>query len=562
MKGTSPGAETWPLISVAVAGLLAAACAAGTPAIDESQVRQSGSSTAYQYRRPPQLHDGWAVASAKELGLTREPLERMTEAIRRGSYRNVHAVLIAKDGRLVYEEYFAGVDKRDRTWPVGRNVTVPFVFHRDSLHDIRSAGKSVAATLVGIALGSGAIRSLDEPLFDYFPEHAGLATPEKRRITLRHALTMTTGLEWNEGGVSPEDSTHDEKRMARSHDPAGFVLGRPLAAEPGSKWQYNAGASTLLGYVISRATGESLGAFARTRLFEPLGITTVEWGGPMGWRDIPELHWPSSEPWASVATPTGELWMQARDLLKFAQLYLNGGRWNGNQVVPETWTREALKPQVAQGSSEYGEGVSSRNGYGYHWWFRDFRLPYGELEVSVAYGNGGQRAWVVPQLRLAVVHLAGNYNVLYQGWEANRLLLERIVPWAMGVDTQYRHEHEKTVRALAPGEWPAVQLSPLQRAAYVGIYEERARNAVWADTTRVWERDGVLRMAMPGGGAIDLVPEGDHVFAAGRMEKGQPTKIYWPGERVVFVLKADQVIRYEWRYAGGEEANSTAVRLR
>src|SRR4030095_4891571 len=143
-----------------------------------SQQQQSDETGPTRYRHAPTLDDGCQAASPEELGLRRAPLERMTDELRRGEYPNVHAVLIAKDGRLVYEEYFAGQDRRDRAWPLGpHQETVPIMLHRDSLHDTRSAAKSIAAALVGIAVGSGAIRSLDTSLFDYFPEHAALATP-------------------------------------------------------------------------------------------------------------------------------------------------------------------------------------------------------------------------------------------------------------------------------------------------------------------------------------------------------------------------------------------------
>lgn len=506
-----------------------------------------------RYRTPPQLDDGWRVASPEDVGLARAPLARLTEAVRRGEeYPNVHAVLIAKDGRLVYEEYFGGWDWRDRSWPLGPNVMVPITFHRDSLHDIRSAGKSIAAALVGIAVGSGAIPSVDQPLFDYFPEHAGLATPEKRQISLRHALTMSAGLDWNEGDVSMEAPSNHEKVMARSPDPARFVLARPLVAEPGSTFYYSGGLSTLLGFAVSRATGQSLGAFARERLFEPLEITTVEWGGPMAWNDVPELHWPSSEPWARVATPTGELWMQARDLLKFGQTYLDGGRWNGRRVVPEAWVRESIEPHVALGSQEHGQGVTSHRGYGYQWWHTRYRLPYGDLSVHFAAGNGGQVVWLVPQVGVAAVHLAGNYNMVFSSWRTQKLLLERVIPWALGIEATYRHEMGRPVRGVGPGEWPMVPLTPRERALYVGTYEERVVNARGPERIEVWEEAGVLRMRLRDGGVIDLIPAGDHVFAAGRVQEGRPTEIYWPDERIVFVVDEGRLLRYEWRQVGNE----------
>ena len=226
--------------------LLVSGCATPNP----SRV----ASTDTSYRVPPRLDDGWQVASPEELGLQREPLERLTEVLRSGAeYPNVHSLVIVKDGRLVYEEYFAGEDRRHG--PDGQRQTVTVEFDRDTLHDIRSAGKSVTSALVGIALDSGAIPSLDLPVADYFPEHAERITPETRRITLGHALTMSAGFDWNEGEVPYTDPNNDSERMDADADPASFVLGRGVTTEPGTTWSYNSGLPVLLGLIVSRATG-------------------------------------------------------------------------------------------------------------------------------------------------------------------------------------------------------------------------------------------------------------------------------------------------------------------
>jgi CubicO group peptidase (beta-lactamase class C family) len=202
-------------------------------------------------------------------------------------FPNVHSLLIVKDGRLLYEEYFAGQDRR--YGPDGELHTVDLEFDRDTLHDIRSAGKSVTSALVGIAVDSEAIPSLDVPIADYFPEHSASNTPRKRQITLRHALTMSAGLDWNELDVPYTDPANDSERMSASHDPVSFLLGREVTVEPGTEWYYNSGLPLLLGFVISRATERSFGDYAREALFEPLGITDVEWSGSTAWSEIPEL---------------------------------------------------------------------------------------------------------------------------------------------------------------------------------------------------------------------------------------------------------------------------------
>lgn len=374
---------------------------------------------------PLQLDDGWKVAAAPEAGLDPCLLDSMTSAIRRrDEFVNVHAVLIVKNDRLVYEQYFEGEDRR---WRGTELETVSLSFGPDTLHDIRSAGKSVTSALVGIAVGSGAIPSLEIPLAEYFPEHAALISPDKRSITLLHALMMSAGLDWNEGQVPYTDPTNDAERMDASTEPVRFLLDRPVASEPGTTWSYNSGLPVLLGLAVSRATGRPFGAYAREVLFEPLGITEVEWSGPRAWSDIPELEWDGGEPWARVAQPAGNLWLRPRDLAKFGSLYVNAGRWNGRQVLPAGWVEESTRRHIAvtDAVSEYGE-----HGYGYLWWHDRFHTPGGELEVHSAMGNGQQRLFVVPSLDLVVVHVAGRYNDPEAGWMSERLLLNHIVPAA------------------------------------------------------------------------------------------------------------------------------------
>jgi CubicO group peptidase (beta-lactamase class C family) len=138
------------------------------------------------------VDDGWTTVAPGDAGMDAGPLERLTEAIRRYPDWNIHALLVEHAGRLVYEEYFAGEDNR---W--GQKLGY-VTFDRQTRHDLRSVTKSVVAALVGTAVASEAIPSIDQPVVDVFPECGDLATPESRRITLRHALTMSAGLQWNE----------------------------------------------------------------------------------------------------------------------------------------------------------------------------------------------------------------------------------------------------------------------------------------------------------------------------------------------------------------------------
>jgi CubicO group peptidase (beta-lactamase class C family) len=342
--------------------------------------------------------DGWATASLDACGVERMRIERMTDTIRREPSWKIHAVLIERAGRLVYEEYFAGEDER---WgqPIGH-----VVFNRETKHDLRSLTKSVVSALVGVALTSGAIDSLDTPVVDYFPEYEELQTPERRRITLRHALTMTAGLEWNED-MPYTDPRNDETVMTWSHEPLQYVLSRPIVTEPGVTWRYNGGLTQLLAAILVHATAMPLVAYADATLFRPLGMTDFEWVGDIG----------------GLPAAASGLRLRPRDVAKFASLYLHQGRWNEQEVVPADWVEQSTRRHVAFPNQGAG-------GYAYHWWYGCFTAPSGEVvEAAIAVGNGGQRIFVLPGLSTAVTILAGRYND-FSSSPSEHLLREYILP--------------------------------------------------------------------------------------------------------------------------------------
>ena len=219
---------------------------------------------------PVARDDGWPVASANEDKLIdRGALCRMADRLA-ASDANVHSVLVARGGKLVFEQYFRGSDEIN-SHPVGK-VT----FDADTLHNVKSVSKSVASLALGIAIDRGLIRSINEPIFSFFPELSDLRSPEKDRIQLVHALTMSMGLEWVEAIPSNEDN-NDEVRMHMAPDPCRYVLGLAATAPAGQEFFYNTGALTLVSAIIHKATGRPLDEFARATLFDPLGITGAEW---------------------------------------------------------------------------------------------------------------------------------------------------------------------------------------------------------------------------------------------------------------------------------------------
>jgi inosine-uridine nucleoside N-ribohydrolase/CubicO group peptidase (beta-lactamase class C family)/leucyl aminopeptidase (aminopeptidase T) len=377
--------------------------------------------------------DGWRRAAPEEVGLDASRLAEMTEAIRRQEYANVHAVLIERDGRLVYEEYFEGEDVR---WGHGSGHVV---FTPETLHDIRSVTKSVVSALMGVTIASGDIASVDQPLFEFFPEHADLATPEKQAVTLRHALTMSAGFEWDEN-IPYSDERNDEIRMTRSDDPTRFVLSRPLTSEPGALFNYSGGLTHLIAAVVQRATGRPILEYARDMLFEPLGITELEWLGDLD----------------GLPAAASGLRLRPRDLAKFGSLYLNEGRWQDRQILPAEWVRESTRRHLPWPDPETEYGTQ---GYGYQWWHTLTPPETGAFEIFAAVGNGGQRILVVPALRMVVTVNAGRYNDASAGWLPEQLLFERILP---------------AVRDLAPAGTPAVELSAVAAQKWTPEQHEAA----------------------------------------------------------------------------------------
>src|SRR5882757_3785097 len=330
---------------------------------------------------PVARDDGWPVASVNEDKLIdRAALCMMADRLA-SSAANVHSVLVARGGKLVFERYFGGSDEiPGRIY--GRRVE-NVTFDADTLHNLKSASKAVASLAVGIAIDRGLIRSVNEPIFKFFPELSDLRSPEKDRIQLVHALTMSMGLEWVEAIPSNEDD-NDEVRMHMASDPCRYVLGLPATAPPGQEYFYNTGALTLVVAIVRKATGRTLDEFARETLFQPLGITSVEWVRVKGDSDA-----------------GGGLRLRPRDMAKIGQLVLAGGRWNDSQIVSKAWIETSTAPKIeAMGGQFYG-----------YLWFLGRSLPNGrEVHWAGALGRGGQSIRIVPELDLVVVVTAGYYQ--------------------------------------------------------------------------------------------------------------------------------------------------------
>jgi CubicO group peptidase (beta-lactamase class C family) len=337
--------------------------------------------------------EGCAIPTARDDGLTvatinddklidRDALCQMADRLAASGDANIHAVLVARSGKLVFERYFKGADEipgRFYGYSV-KNVA----FDVDTLHNMKSVSKSVASLAVGVAIDRGLIRGVDEPIFSFFPELSDLRSPEKDRIQLVHVLTMSMGLAWVEATPATGDVDNDEARMHMASDPCRYVLGLPVKTQAGQEFFYNTGALTLLSAIVRKATGRPLDEFVRETLFDPMGITSFEWSRVRGDTDA-----------------GGGLRLRPRDMAKIGQLVLAGGRWNDRQIVSKAWIETSTSQKLK---------ATDNQSYGYLWWLGRAKVNGREVQWIGALGRGGQSIRIVPELDLAVVVTAGYYQ--------------------------------------------------------------------------------------------------------------------------------------------------------
>lgn len=331
---------------------------------------------------PARRGDGWQTAAPAAVGLDAAPLRAMAAAVADGSFPHVHAILIVRDGRLAFERYFPGY-RWEYSAPEFRGAWTEF--GPDTPHNLASVTKSVTGILVAIALDEGAIDGVDAPVCPFFPEDADLCTGKKATITVRHLLMMASGLAWNEQDVWYGDPKNDIVQLFLVPDPIRYILAKPLAHDPGTSWYYDGGGTNLLGEIVRRATGERLDAFARRRLFEPLGIRDASW------RFLrPGLVYAS-----------GDMTMRPRDMAKLGQLILDHGTWRGRRVLSAA-RADALVERFVR--------FNATTGYGYQWWLKTYTVGARSFDAFCADGWGGQRILGVPALHLVAVFTGGSYT--------------------------------------------------------------------------------------------------------------------------------------------------------
>jgi CubicO group peptidase (beta-lactamase class C family) len=384
-------------VPVAVLGLLLSSCLPHEPSPHSNPLAGT------------YANDTWQIASPEVAGFDAQALNMVVENAD-PPRKWLHALLVERHGRLVAEHYLTGNDHPiNRLYGIGLPFTARTIFGREVLHDARSVSKSVISLLVGTFVGEGQNLNLDGSIASYFPELTLPLDDERRAITLRNLLTMSSGLDWHEDSVP-----NDETRLFWKADLANFVLGRSLIAKPGRRFLYNSGGAALVAEILVKTGGKPLADLVRERLFDPMGIKEWEWA-----RDI------HGRPLAFTG-----LRLLPRDMLKLGRLMLDGGKWYGRQIVSRDWVEASLKNNIGTGH-KIPPGADGELTYGYFWWSGFVSLKGRSFQWAAAFGNGGQRIYVVPALDLSVVITAGSYGseaVIPMAQELFRRILATVRP--------------------------------------------------------------------------------------------------------------------------------------
>jgi len=318
--------------------------------------------------------EDWRTSSPEQQGMHSGMLADMLEFIQKEGH-SIDSATIVRNGYLVTDAYF-------------------HPFRRDATHIIHSCTKSITSALVGIALDRGYIKNVNQPILEFFPEKTIANLDERKRaITLKHLLTMASGLETRDSYLYGWEGLMDMKWSA---DWAQYVLDRPMADTPGKKFEYSNGVSYLLSVIVQKATNMRTLNFAKKYLFGPLGISDVRWKtSPQG-----------------IDFGYGEMWLRPRDMAKIGWLYLNKGRWEEKQIISEAWVEASTRGHISATLFDH---------YGYQWWIDS-------AGYYAAVGYKGQRIFVVPAKNMVVVFTSNLPSFSFS--IPQRLLSEYIIPAA------------------------------------------------------------------------------------------------------------------------------------
>ena len=310
------------------------------------------------FKQLTEINDGWITGSVVESEIDSLLLKEMVESINNGQFGKVHSVLIARNGKLVFEKYFDG-------------------FFINDLNSLQSCTKSIGSLLIGLAIDNGFIENVDQKVIDFFPNYRNEVDQKWNDVELKHLLTMSVGLDW-------ERNFHD-RIYETSDDVISTTFEQRFLHKPGELFEYRNPQSDLLSGVIINSSNQSVQDFAKKYLFEPLNINKFNWD------NFKNTNYPLM---------SGSLALTSRAMLKIGQLVLDKGMWNGKQIVSENWINESTSFKIA---------TDQMFGYGYLWWLTESQSIPG-LAVVFAMGIAGQHIVIIPEKNTVIVTTADNID--------------------------------------------------------------------------------------------------------------------------------------------------------
>jgi len=332
----------------------------------------------------PVLNDGWNLAESEELN--KEFLLKMEDSIKLKKLKNTHSVLITRNNKLIYENYFSGY-----------NSIIP--------HDMRSAAKSISSAIIGIIIDKKLIHDEHQKLYNFLPiEHQNADDPLKKEISIHSLLTMSSGLDAVDFGTKRK-SYATEDNYQQKEDITKYILEAPMLSKPNTHANYGSANPYLLGVIANKVTTEPLELFIDKNLFQKLNITNY----------IIQTD--------NKGTPYfgGGMYLTPRDMLKFGQLYLNKGVWNNKRILSEKWINKSFNKYHVL------ENTNDKNEYGYLWWHKTYVVNNQSIKTIEARGAGGQYIFILPSLKAVAVITSGNFrNGKFQ--QPETILQEYILP--------------------------------------------------------------------------------------------------------------------------------------
>lgn len=293
--------------------------------------------------------------------MSQDTITKLIQLIKTNPPNDFRGLVVIKDNKLVVEEYFN-------------------TYWRETIHDIRSAGKSVTSLLLGIAIDKGLIKDTEQSIYDFFPSPK-FTQPDKdghQDIKIKHLLAMSSGLSADD---NDENFPGSSINWLTKDNWVNFAISLPMLFTPGGKYVYNDVCPMLVGAIIEEASGKKLSDFAKENLFSPL--------------DIREYYWYTAP--NGRTGPMGNLYLSALDFAKIGQLVLNKGQWQGKKIVSSTWINEITKKRF-----NISKADPFANSYGYFWFATTKEVNGEKYDCVYASGNGGNLLFVVPNQNLVV----------------------------------------------------------------------------------------------------------------------------------------------------------------